>query len=478
MYFYGMNIKKGTQLIVTISDISTEGKGIHKTEEGFVIFVDKLIPGDKALVEITKKKSSYAEAKLLELNEKSATRIEPPCEHFGTCGGCKFQYLPYQNQLDYKHKVVVDAFERIGGFTIPEIPAVIGSDDFYNYRNKMEFSFSDDKWYDVRPEIKPVPDFALGLHVPRFYTKVLDVEKCFLQSPLSNDILNLTREYFKAKGISIYSTKTHSGFLRFLIIRQSKNTDDIMINLVTYDYDEQLIRDYTNLIRTNIPEVTTFINSFSTRKAQVAVGEDSEIIFGNGFIIEKLNNQIRDLSFKISPNSFFQTNTLQAGKLYSIGMEFLEPNKNDIVFDLYCGTGSISLFIADKVKKVTGVELVEDAIDNAKENAKLNNIENVEFVLSDIKDYIKKESSLGDINLAATKIILDPPRSGLHPDICKILSETSFEKIVYISCNPVTQARDIAAICSAGNYSIEKIQPVDMFPQTHHVENVCLLIKN
>jgi len=470
-------MKKGTQLDVLISDISTEGKGIYKTEEGFVIFVDKLIPGDKALVEITKKKSSYAEAKLIELNEKSQSRIEPPCNHFGVCGGCKFQYLPYQNQLDYKHKVVVDAFERIGGFNIPGIPAVIGSADSYHYRNKMEFSFSDDKWYDVRPAGKSGNEFALGLHVPRFFTKVLDVEKCFLQSSVSNDILNLTREYFKEKGISIYSTKTHSGFLRFLIIRQSKNTNDLMLNLVTYDYDENLIGEYANLIKTNIPQVTTFINSFSTRKAQVAVGEDSKIIFGNGFIIEKLNNHIRDLSFKISPNSFFQTNTLQAEKLYSIGMEFLEPDNNDVVFDLYCGTGSISLFIADKVKKVTGVELVEDAIDNAKENAVLNQIENVEFLLSDIKDYIIKESSSGNINLAATKIILDPPRSGLHPDICKILSETSFEKIVYISCNPVTQARDIAAICSAGNYSIEKIQPVDMFPQTHHIENVCLLNK-
>lgn len=473
-----MSIKKGTQISAVISGISTEGKGIYKTDEGLVIFIEKLIPGDKAIVEITKKKSGYAEAKLIELIEKSETRIEPPCKHFGTCGGCKLQYLPYQNQLDYKHKVVVDAFERIGGFNIPEIPAVIGSDDSYNYRNKMEFSFSDDKWYDVRPEQKPLINFALGLHVPRFFTKVLDVEKCFLQSPVSNDILNLTRDFFKAKGISIYSTKTHSGFLRFLIIRQSKNTDDIMLNLVTYDYDEQLIEEYANLIKTNIPQVSTFINSFSTRKAQVAVGEDSKIIFGDGFIIEKLNNHIRDLSFKISPNSFFQTNTLQAGKLYSVGMEFLEPDIDDTVFDLYCGTGSISLYIADSVKKVIGVELVEDAINNAKENAKINKIENTEFVLSDIKDYIKKENSSGDINLAATKIILDPPRSGLHPDICKILSETSFKKIVYISCNPVTQARDIAAICSAGNYSIEKIQPVDMFPQTHHIENVCLLNKN
>lgn len=478
MYFYTMNIKKGIQLNVTISDISTEGKGIFKTDNGFVIFVDKLIPGDKALVEITKKKSSYAEAKLIELTEKSAKRIEPTCKHFGTCGGCKFQYLSYEEQLNYKYKVVINSFERIGGFKIPEISAVIGADDFYNYRNKMEFSFSDDRWYDEPNALKPVPDFALGLHIPKFYTKVLDIEKCFLQSEISNNILKLTRDFFKTKGTSIYSTKTHSGFLRFLIIRQSKNTDDIMINLVTYNYDEQLIKEYSNIIKSYLPEVTTFVNSFSTRKAQVAFGEDSRIIFGTGYIIEKLNNKIRDLSFKISPNSFFQTNTVQAGKLYSVANEFLEPNKDDVVLDLYCGTGSISLFIADRVKKVTGAELIEDAIKNAQENAKLNNIENVEFVLSDIKDYINKVNSSCNINLSASKIILDPPRSGLHPDICKILSETSFDKIVYISCNPVTQARDIAEICSAGNYSISKIQPVDMFPQTHHIENVCLLIKN
>jgi len=477
MYFYSMNVKKGTQLNVSITDLSTEGKGIFKTEEGFVIFVEKLIPGDKAIVEIIRKKSGYAEAKLMELTEKSENRIEPRCKHFGTCGGCKFQYLPYQNQLEYKRKVVVDAFERIGGFRIPEIPAVIGSDDFYNYRNKMEFSFSDDKWYDVPVDGKPVPDFALGLHVPKFYTKVLDIEKCFLQSEISNRILNLTREFFKTKGTSIYSTKTHSGFLRFLIIRQTKNTGDLMLNLVTYDYNEQLIKEYSNLIKSEIPEVTTFVNSFSTKKAQVAFGEDLKIIFGDGFILEKLNNKIRDLIFKISPNSFFQTNTIQAEKLYSVAMEYLEPDRDDVVLDLYCGTGSISLFIADRVKKVTGVELIEEAIENAKENAEINGIGNAEFVLSDIKEYLKKEILSGDINLSATKIILDPPRSGLHPDICKILSETSFKKIVYISCNPVTQARDIAAICSTGKYSIEKIQPVDMFPQTHHIENICLLIK-
>ena len=316
--------------------------------------------------------------------------------------------------------------------------------------------------------------FSLGLHVPGFFEKIIDVDDCKLQSELSDEILNFSRNFFREKNLSVYNTKSHSGYLRFLIIRQSRNTNHLMVNLITYDSNEPLMEEYASEMKKLFPQVTTLVNSFSTKKAMVAVSESSTALYGDGYIIEKLNNGKREISFKISPNSFFQTNTRQTEKLYKVMMDFADFSADDSVYDLYCGAGAISLFISDFVKSVTGVELVGDAIENAKENAVLNNIINVKFVLNDIKDYLKSIS--GSIESGHNKLILDPPRSGLHPDICKMLSETNFEKILYISCNPVTQARDIKMICEKGKYRIEKMKPVDMFPQTSHVENVCCLI--
>jgi 23S rRNA (uracil1939-C5)-methyltransferase len=338
----------------------------------------------------------------------------------------------------------------------------------------MEFSFTSNKCYDDVPHAKDESPFALGLHVPGFFDKIIEVEDCKLQSDISNRILNFTREFFKERKLSIYSTKTHTGYLRFLVIRQSKNINELMVNLITYDYDERLMNEYSTEMKTLFPEVTTLLNSLSTGKAQVAVSEKSKVLYGKGYIIEKLNNGSNEFSFKISPNSFFQTNTKQSEKLYKTMMSFADFDANDTVYDLYCGAGAISLFISDRVKSVTGVELVSDAIENAKENSTLNNVLNVRFVLNDIKDYLKSIKEA--IEVEHNKLILDPPRSGLHPDICKMLAGTNFEKILYISCNPVTQARDIKMICENGNYTIEKMQPVDMFPQTYHIENVCSLI--
>lgn len=468
-------MKKNDEIELNISALNSEGAGIAKTDEGFVVFVPKTLPGDRINARIIKKKSNYAEAMLLEMLSPSADREEPKCSYFGKCGGCKFQNYNYGKQLEFKRQLVIDSFERIGGFQPHDIPEVLASDDIFFYRNKMEFSFSVYKWHDKVPfEIEDIP-FSLGLHVPGFFEKIIEVDDCKLQSDLSDNILNFTRKFFKEKKLSIYNTKTHSGYLRFLIIRQSKNTDDLMVNLITYDFDESLMNEYTGEMKKLFPEITTLVNSFSTKKAMVAVSESSKVLYGSGSIIEKLNNGVRDISFRISPNSFFQTNTRQSEKLYKVMMEFADFTKEDTVYDLYCGAGAISLFISNYVKSVTGVELVPDAIDNANENAELNNIKNVKFVLNDIKDYLQSIS--GSIESGHNKLILDPPRSGLHPDICRMLSETNFEKILYISCNPVTQARDIKMICEKGNYSISGMKPVDMFPQTSHVENVCCLVK-
>lgn len=508
-------IKKGDEILVYVTELSSEGKGVSKLEDGFVIFSSGTLPGDKALIKVTKKKSGYAEAKLSELISKSAFRVEPRCSHFGVCGGCKIQNLEYTRQLEYKTKVVKNALERIGGFQNLVFPDAIKSEEIFYYRNKMEFSFSDDEWVTIPPNsplqggndglssslkdqnlIPPaIPlqggnivelktssyegeqrgsGFALGLHVPKFHSKIVSIEKCFLQSEISNDILNFTREFFKSKGVSVYSTKTQTGFLRFLIIRQSKNTNDIVINLITFDYNENLMREYSDELKNNIPQITTAVNSISQKKAQVATGENEYVLFGSGFITEKLESfSGKEFTFKISPQSFFQTNTNQSQKLFNTLVEFAEFKKTDNVLDLYCGAGSISIFISDRVNKVFGADIIEEAITDAKINSGLNNISNVEFVCSDIKDFLENDKSIPEFN----KLILDPPRSGLHPKICEILSETNFEKIIYVSCNPHTQARDLQIICSKANYTIEKIQPVDMFPHTYHVENVVSLIK-
>lgn len=469
-------MKKGDEITTDVTSLSSDGKGISRTDEGFVIFSENTLPGDKVKLKILRRKKNYAEAKPLEFIKHSDNRIEPICNHFGTCGGCKIQNYEYNKQLEFKTQAVIDAFERIGGFENITIPKTIKSDEIFFYRNKMEFSFSEDIWRE-KADMELTDKFGLGLHVPGFHSKILNIEKCYLQSDLSNSILNFTRDFFKTKRATIYTTKTHSGFLRFLIVRESKNTKDIMVNLVTYDLNKELIADYSDEISHRFPQVTTFVNSFSQKKAQIAFGESSETLFGKGYIYEKLKNEKKEYSFKISPNSFFQTNTKQAERLFGIAEEFLEPKKDDNVLDLYCGAGSIAIYISKKVKSVTGVELIKVAIENARENAKMNDIENTDFVLSDIKDFFETNKR-SEKYIKYNKIILDPPRSGLHPDICKILSESNFEKICYISCNPVTQARDLRMICDKENFTIEKIQPVDMFPHTYHIENVVSLKNN
>jgi len=465
-------LKKGDEIEVDITDLSSEGKGISKLEDGFVIFSENALPGDKALIRIRRKKSSYAEAKLIEILSSSEFRIPPRCRYFGICGGCKLQNYEYKKQIEYKTNVVKNAFERIGGFNNLKIPNTMPCDEIFYYRNKMEFSFSDDKWLEEKDLNYARESFVLGLHVPKFHSKIVDIEECFLQSEISNEILNFTRKFFKSRNVSVYSTKTQSGFLRFLIVRQSKNNSELMINLITYDYDQNLMSEYSEELKKSFPEISTIINSISQKKAQVAIGDQNHVLNGNGFITEKLKTYShKEYSFKISPQSFFQTNTRQAERLFNILVEFGDFRKGDNLLDLYCGTGSISIFISESVNKVLGVELIEDSIIDAKENVKLNDVTNIEFICSDIKDFLEQEDVMSDYN----KLILDPPRSGLHPKICEVLSETKFDKIVYVSCNPHTQARDLQIICGKNNYSIEKIQPVDMFPHTYHVENVVSL---
>lgn len=473
-------MKKGQTLDLEITDYAYEGKGISKItkdnhEKKYVIFVNGSYPGDRVKAELRRIKRSYAEGNAIEIIDLSPDRIEARCKYFSVCGGCKQQDLKYDVQLKYKAQQVKDVFERIGGLKNFEIQPIIPSEKIYYYRNKMEFSFADKRWLwpheiEEKDEIKD-QNFALGLHIPRMFDKVLDINECYLQSEESTRILNFTRDFFKPKETTIYSTKTHEGYLRNLVIKQSHHTNDLMVNLVTSKLDEQLFGKYAEELREFEPKITTIVNNVNEKKAQVAIGDFEQVFYGNGVIFDKIGRFL----FRISPNSFFQTNSIQAENLYNTALDFAEFSGDETVYDLYSGAGTISIFVSPHVKEVFAFESVEDAVKDAHTNVELNKITNVHFETADLnKSFIPviKAKSISKPDV----VIADPPRAGMNPKTVNDLIELSPRKIVYVSCNPATQARDIKLLAEAG-YKLIKIRPVDMFPHTYHIENVALLIK-
>ena len=488
-----MNIKKGDIVEFQIEKYAFEGKGIAKVsknellglteengnEKNYVVFVVGSYPGDIVNARLLKIKNSYAEALVMEILTPSSERVKARCKFFGTCGGCKQQDLDYDAQAKYKQQQVEEIFHKLGGFSdLPtgkagfEIEPIIPSQTVFHYRNKMEFSFSEKRWLtkeEISKEGILDKDFSLGLHIPRIYDKVLDVDECFLQSEVSNKILNFTRDFFKKKNTSIYSTKTHTGYLRNLVIKQASLTDDLMVNLVTSEENDELVNEYCDELIKEIPQVTTVINNINKKFAAVAVGDYEKVIYGSGFIYDEIGKH----KFRISANSFFQTNTLQAEKLYQTALDFAELKGNEIVYDLYSGAGTITIFISDKAKKVYAFEAVESAIADAKVNADLNNILNVKFFAADL--YKSFLPIVDKYNIPKPDVmIIDPPRSGMHPTTVDDIIKLSPNKIVYVSCNPTTQVRDIKLMVEAG-YKLIKMKPVDMFPHTFHIENVALL---
>ncbi len=479
-------MKKGDVVELRIESYAFEGKGIARINKSelnhvsnadnkkYVIFVPHAYPGDVIRAKILKLKKTYGEAKIEEIIKPAEGRIVPECRYFGTCGGCKQQNLEYNLQLKYKEAQVVEVFNRLGGFKNYSTEPILPSEKIFYYRNKMEFSFSAKRWLtpsEIQSGEKIDAGFALGLHIPRMYDKVLDIEECFLQSSESNKILNATRNFFKPRKTSVYSTKTHTGYLRNLVIRTSAHTHDLMVNLVTSEENDNLMREYSEMLRKEIPAITTIINNINLKKSQVAVGDYEKIYFGSGFIYDKIGKY----KYRISANSFFQTNTFQAEKLYSVAMEFAGFSGDEIVYDLYAGAGTITIFVSEMVAKVYGFESVESAVKDAKVNCELNDVNNTEFITADLnKSFFPKVKELGleypDI------IIADPPRSGMNPKTVKDILKLQPRKIVYISCNPTTQARDIKLLAEGG-YKLIKIRPVDMFPHTYHIENVALLVK-
>lgn len=470
-------MKKGDIIELTIEKYAFEGKGIAKIDlagklKKFVVFVNYAYPGDVVKAQIIKKKNEYAEARIIEIVSPSKERVKPLCKYFGVCGGCKHQNLDYQFQIKYKQEQVKEIFEKLGKFKDILSEDIIPSEKIFFYRNKMEFSFSEKKWLtkeQLETHKNYNNDFALGLHIPRIIDKVLDIDECYLQSEQSNLILNFTRNFFKERNTSIYSFKTNSGYLRNLVIRHSSKTNEIMVNLVTFYEDEKLMIEYVNTLISNFPFITTVVNNINTKKAMVAIGEYEKIFYGNGNIYDFIGKY----KFRISANSFFQTNTNQAENLYQTILNYSELKGNEIVYDMYSGAGTISIFISEHCKKVFAFENVESAITDAEENKKINKINNVKFILADLYKSIiplieKEDLPKPDL------IILDPPRSGLHKNTIDDVIKINPNKIVYVSCNPTTQVRDIKMFVEA-NYKLIKMKPVDMFPHTYHIENVALL---
>ena len=453
---------------ICITDYAAEGKSLVR-HEGKVIFVSGAIPGDTVNIQIGKNKKDWAEGRAIKIVEPSPDRLVPFCKHFGVCGGCKWQMLPYHKQLQFKQQEAEQNLKRIGKTNIPALLPIVGSDKTTEYRNKLEFTFSNKRFLtndEIGSEESIAQQNALGYHAPRIFDKVIDIQECHLLDPINNTIRNSIRDFAMEKGFEFYDIKDHTGWLRNIIIRLT-NTGELMINIcLNFEAEENRILLLDHLL-SKVPSITTLLYTINPKWNDSIYDLTPLVYFGKGFVTEKLG----DLEFIISPKSFFQTNTKQAENLYSIAKDFAGLTGNEIVYDLYCGTGSIGIFVSDKAKKIIGVEVIEDAIEDAKKNAALNNIEHAKFFAGDVikicNDEFFKTHGRPDV------VITDPPRVGMHEKLVIKLLEMEAPKIVYVSCNTATQARDIALLSE--KYQVEKVQPVDMFPHTHHIECVVLL---
>ena len=465
------NIQKDQEVELTIDSLAYGGKGISKVN-GYVVFVKNAIPGQKVRALIYRKKKGYAEARPLEILEESPHVVEAPCEHFAFCGGCTFQQLDYAEQVNQKKQQVEDLFRRQAGIADFTMDNVIPAEQQFHYRNKMEFSFSNRRWITPGEPENAETDFALGLHVPKRFDKILDINACHIQPELGNEILNVIKKKAKELKLKPYDVRTHIGFLRHLVIRFGKLTGDLMVNLVTSYENPELIQPLADEIKEQFPQVTSIINNVNTKKGDTAYGDFETLLHGSPTITEKIG----ELTFEISSNSFFQTNSIQAEKLYEAALAGAELTGEEIVYDLYCGTGSISLFLAQQAKEVHGFELNTSAIEDATRNAITNRITNVRFHKANLDFFFKKGKTHKDLP-GPDVIVIDPPRAGMHKDMVKALPEFGAKRLVYVSCNPTTQSRDVALLMENG-YELKKLTIVDMFPHTPHIETVGILKKS
>lgn len=455
---------------IEITDVAAEGKSIAKVD-GMVIFVPFVIPGDVVDLQLYRKKKNFAQGRVIQFRKYAEERVKSFCTHFGTCGGCKWQMMPYYKQLEFKQRQVQDQLERIAKVQIPALRPILGALDTQFYRNKLEFTFSNKRWLtdeEANSETEFTQTNALGFHIPGRFDKVLDISKCWLQNDISNQIRNEVRSYCLENNYTFFDLKNQNGLMRNLIIRTS-STGDIMTIVVFYDHQTDKIESLLTHLSQRFPQITSLLYIVNQKANDTITDQQVQVWKGEDHIYEEMEG----LKFKIGAKSFYQTNSVQAYNLYKITRNFAQISPKDIVYDLYTGTGTIANFVAHKAHKVVGIEYVPEAIEDAKINAKINGIENIQFYAGDMKDILNETfiEQHGRPNV----IITDPPRAGMHDDVIKTILFAQPERIVYVSCNPATQARDISLLDE--QYQVEQIQPVDMFPHTHHVENVILLVR-
>lgn len=455
---------------LTVEDYAAGGKSLGRVE-GKVVFIEGAVPGDVVDVQLGKNKKDWAEGRVERFHSYSKDRVDPFCEHFGTCGGCKWQMLPYEKQLEYKQQEVEQQLRRIGKVEIPAVLPIIGCKDTRYYRNKLEFTASNRRYLsaaEIKSGAEILPENALGFHVPRLFDKVIDIQNCHLMAEPTNLIKNTIRAYAAANQLEYYDIREHRGFLRTLLIRVL-TTGEVMVNLVFGREDKKARIALLDHLLARVPGITTLLYTINAKFNDSLHDQEPIVYFGKGYAVE----QLEDFQFKISPKSFFQTNTRQGERLYQITRDFAELTGKENVYDLYCGTGSIGIFVSRKAAKVIGVEVIEDAIADAKENAALNNIKHAAFFAGDVIDIC--DNSFFSTHGRPDVIITDPPRAGMHEKLVQKILEIGAPTVVYVSCNPSTQARDLGLL-DAG-YMVTKVQPVDMFPHTHHIENVVQLKK-
>lgn len=448
-----------------ITKVAAEGKSIARWND-LVVFIPFGAPGDIADVKIDRKKHSFCEGHIVNLVKPSEIRTEPMCEHFGVCGGCKFQHIPYEYQLKFKQQQVTDALERIAKIELPEVNDILGSKEITHYRNKLEFTFSNKSWLTFE-QLNSGEEFndrdAVGFHIPGAFDKVLNINKCWLQDDISNEMRNFIRDYAKSKGYTFYDIRNNVGLMRMMMVRIT-STGDIMLVVVFGENDEDAVKDVMSAVADKFPQITSLMHVVNT-KVNDSLGDQVFVLDrGSEFIEEEMEG----LKFRIGPKSFYQTNSRQAYELYKVARGMAKLTGNELVYDLYTGTGTIANFVARNAKQVIGIEYVPEAIEDAKLNSNVNGIENTLFYAGDMKDILTDEF-VGKHGVPDVMII-DPPRAGMHEDVVGVIMNAEPKRIVYVSCNPATQARDLAMLDS--KYKVVEIQPVDMFPHTQHVENV------
>ncbi len=453
---------------VEILTAASEGKSIAKVD-GKVIFVQFAAPGDIVDIKVIKKKKAYLEAKIIKTHRLSKLRIDPKCSHFGVCGGCKWQHLPYSEQAKFKHQQVKDQLERIGKIDTSNMSQIIAANNDYYYRNKLEYTFSNLAWlteFSKDMEFSERNMNALGFHIPGMFDRVLNIDHCYLQAEPSNEIRLAIKRYADDNNLSFFDIRKQNGFLRNLIIRTA-STGELMVIVVFYHEDEEKRIALLNYLKNLFPSITSLMYIINEKKNDSITDQKVLLFAGKDHMMEEMEN----LKFKVGPKSFYQTNNIQAYELYKITRDFANLSGNELVYDLYTGTGTIANFVAASARKIIGIEYVDEAIEDAKINSEINNINNTEFFAGDMVKVL--DDLFVDLHGKPDVIITDPPRSGMHPKVCDLLNRIQAKRIVYVSCNSATQARDIELL--ADKYNVSKIQPVDMFPQTHHVENVVLL---